>query len=91
MTVFMICCSQAVIFQSIGSYIFIVLTPGFSQGPYQCCPYPYIPTTALLFYPEGEGSTFLRNTYQTTRRHITEGSILHSQRREILKSRKSIG
>jgi hypothetical protein len=41
---------------------------------------------AYLLYPEEGVDTFLRNVccYKITRRHIPEGGILHSLRREML-------
>jgi hypothetical protein len=41
-----------------------------------------------FFYPEDEGDTFLRNVGSTWR-HIPEDGILHSHRRESLKSYNS--
>jgi hypothetical protein len=45
----------------------------------------------LLFDPEDEGSTFLRNFgnfYQTTQRHDIEGCTPHSHRFDNLKSNR---
>jgi hypothetical protein len=41
----------------------------------------------FFFYPEDIGDTFIRNVgLDNTRRHIPEDGILHSDRRENLKS-----
>jgi hypothetical protein len=44
-----------------------------------------------FFYPEDGGDKFVRNlgSHGSTRRHIPEDGILHSHRREILKSHKN--
>jgi hypothetical protein len=45
-------------------------------------------SSPLIFYPDDGDDTFLRNvgSYKSTRRYIPEDGILHSYRRENLKS-----